>query len=281
MKPLPLKNIDRFHRFIKERHAIYQRRSAGAPKPWTRDEILQSFRFCNVFRELDTVTEWIRVNWRDPNTSDPDLFFAMSVARVFNRTCTLDVIGYPVPWKPERAFSRISAFRAAGHAVFTGAYMVSTNGTKKDKVEYVIENVLNPLWKQRHQVRPFAGDTLVGFSQRLIEQNGFKGFMAGQVTCDVKYAEGSHLRHAEDWWSFAVSGPGSRRGLNRVVGRGLREPWREHVWHEVLMRLHERTPEVLGEPLHAQDLQNCLCEFDKYERVRLGEGRPRSRYPGV
>lgn len=33
--------------------------------------------------------------------------------------------------------------------------------------------------------------------------------------------------------------------------------------------------------LSAQDLQNCLCEFDKYERVRLGEGRPKQLYPGV
>jgi hypothetical protein len=30
--------------------------------------------------------------------------------------------------------------------------------------------------------------------------------------------------------------------------------------------------------LTLMDIQNCLCEFDKYERVRLGEGRPRSYY---
>ncbi len=29
--------------------------------------------------------------------------------------------------------------------------------------------------------------------------------------------------------------------------------------------------------LHAQDLQNCLCEFDKWMRVRLGEGKPKRR----
>ena len=33
--------------------------------------------------------------------------------------------------------------------------------------------------------------------------------------------------------------------------------------------------------MHAQDLQNCLCEFDKYERERLGEGHPKQRYPGL
>ena len=31
-------------------------------------------------------------------------------------------------------------------------------------------------------------------------------------------------------------------------------------------------------PYHAQDWQNVMCEFDKWMRVRKGEGRPRSRY---
>lgn len=28
------------------------------------------------------------------------------------------------------------------------------------------------------------------------------------------------------------------------------------------------------------DVQNCLCEFDKYRRLTLGEGRVRARYDG-
>jgi hypothetical protein len=27
-----------------------------------------------------------------------------------------------------------------------------------------------------------------------------------------------------------------------------------------------------------RDIEHSLCEFDKYERVRLGEGRPRMKY---
>jgi hypothetical protein len=30
--------------------------------------------------------------------------------------------------------------------------------------------------------------------------------------------------------------------------------------------------------LHAADLQNCLCEFDKMERARLGEGKLKRRF---
>ena len=31
-------------------------------------------------------------------------------------------------------------------------------------------------------------------------------------------------------------------------------------------------------PLEMRDIEHCLCEFDKYERTRLGEGRPRAKY---
>jgi len=30
--------------------------------------------------------------------------------------------------------------------------------------------------------------------------------------------------------------------------------------------------------LYPTDIQFQMCEFDKYERVRLGQGKPRSRY---
>ena len=30
--------------------------------------------------------------------------------------------------------------------------------------------------------------------------------------------------------------------------------------------------------LDAQSLQSCLCEYDKFERTRLGEGKPKRRY---
>jgi hypothetical protein len=30
--------------------------------------------------------------------------------------------------------------------------------------------------------------------------------------------------------------------------------------------------------LEMRDIEHSLCEFDKYERARLGHGKPRSRY---
>ena len=30
-----------------------------------------------------------------------------------------------------------------------------------------------------------------------------------------------------------------------------------------------------------REIEHCLCEFDKYERIRLGQGRPRTKFNGL
>jgi hypothetical protein len=270
--------------FIKERHAIYQRRVAGKPKPWTKDPILQQYRFCNVYRELDTVTQWIAQNWRAPHQDDPNLWFAMVIARLVNWPETLAIMECPRPRKWRDQFTgTIHQRQQAGQKAFSSAYIVSTNGRTMDKAEYLEQYVLSPLWDARNKLQPVEGESLHQYWSKLRAFNGMGSFMAAQVVADLKYVH--PLQEAVDWWTWAAPGPGSKRGLNRVYGYAPDDSWTDANWHEGLMDLKVQIDPLVakaGMPLvHAQDLQNCLCEFDKYERVRLGEGRPRSLYPGV
>ena len=84
--------------WIHEREAARLRRAAGKSPPWTDDPILQEWSFCNVRREDDRVTRWIATNWRGPKCDDPDLWFAMVLARFVNLPETLAEIDYPVPF---------------------------------------------------------------------------------------------------------------------------------------------------------------------------------------
>lgn len=269
--------------FMTARESINIARQNGAPKPWTPDPILQRYRFCNVHREDDTVTKWIAKHWREPHRGNKDNWFAMAVARWINWPDTLADIGYPLPWDPARTIRGMKARREAGEKVWTGAYMIGTQGNAKDKIDFIVNDVLDPMYQNRAELRPRATDSLAKFNERLQTQYAMKGgFMGGQIIADIKYAD-YYLEQAPDWNTFAISGPGSRRGLNRVMGHEVDAPWKEYYWHHDLMCLLTRikqTSSTLIEPLHAQDLQNCLCEFDKYERVHLGEGKPRSLYPG-
>jgi hypothetical protein len=266
-------NVQLLARWIAEREAIRTLKDAGKPKPWTKDPIFLDNKFCNVHREDDKVTKWIAEHWRKPHKADPDLWFAMVIARLLNRPTSLEALGYPARWKPARFIRMVHNLKAKGEPAFGSAYMVSTNGKPMDKAEYLVNYVLNPLWVSRKAIRPREGDTLEAFYSRLMQYDGMGSFMAAQIVADVKYVK--PLFNADDWWTFAASGPGSRRGLNRIEGRPVRQGWNEKEWRRCLVILRRDFPE-----LHAQDLQNCLCEFDKYLRIKNGEGRMKCKYNG-
>jgi hypothetical protein len=278
-------SIDALLRFIDERDRIWHRRKAGERPPYSDDRILRDYRFCNIRRERDRTTIWIRDHWRKPNADDPDLFFAMSVARFVNWPDTLAQLGYPLPWRAD-AFLDVMADRERRGAKRWGdAYMIRADRrVNRGKAEYQATEVFSPLWNARARVRPRPDDSLRTFHDRLAGYHGMGGgFMSAQVVADTKYVE--PLRSAPDWWTWAASGPGSRAGLNRVLGRPADARWAEADWQRELRRLHESlAPELerldIGR-LHAQDLQNCLCEFARYEKLRLGEGIAKRFVPPV
>jgi hypothetical protein len=269
---------------IVERDAIQRKREAGEPWPWTVDPILRELYSINNHREDDRRTRWTTAHWRTPHADDPDLWFAMVVAAFVNLPDTLAEIGYPVPWDPER-FLAVMAARPKGRQ-YGSAYMIHAGPKGVPKPTYQADKVFAPLWYWRDHLRPKVGERLAEYFERLSRCRDMGGFMAAQVIADLKYVE--PLKSAADWWDWAASGPGSRRGMYRVLGRPLPKdaqnaPWRagESDW---LSKMHDLgaliapTLESAGiGRLHAQDLQNCLCEFDKYERARLGEGKSKQR----
>lgn len=271
---------DRFWSFVRERHMIYLRRADGAPPPWTDDPVLGMYRFCNVYRELDRVTNWLRVHWREPHADDPDLWFAMVVARHMNNIPLLAALGGPpLPWDEERFLSVCGERQAAGEQIFGAAYMIGTRESRP-KHEYVSDRVFWPLWQARERVRPQPGETLGQFFADVCTFYGIASFMAGQVIADSKHH--GAMRWAPDWETFVAMGPGSRRGMNRLLGNPVKAQMREDYFRDRVLELRQHLePRFRGEgwPLpDAQDTQNCLCEFDKYERAHAGEGRPKQRF---
>lgn len=282
MSPLEI-----FLKFVQEREHIRVQKEAGMPPPWTTDEILRTWRFCNIQREDDKVTRWVTKNWRTPHADDPDVWFAMAVARHVNLPDTLQQVGYPVPWNAKKFIKAIRTRKEQDLVAYNAAYMIRASSAKdwEDKAAYLAKAVLGELWKNRKNVRPAEGDTLEAFHGRLQASFGLGSFMAAQVVADVKYV--GPLIKATDWWDFAASGPGSRRGLNRLLGRPPSQPWKEALWREELKKVRTEWAReafaIRGLPrLHAQDFQNCLCEFSKYMKAYTGEGRPKQRYtPGL
>jgi hypothetical protein len=56
-------NKHKFIYWIKERETVRNLKEMGLPKPWSIDPVFQVTYFCNVNREHDKVTRWIRENY--------------------------------------------------------------------------------------------------------------------------------------------------------------------------------------------------------------------------
>lgn len=262
-----------FLHWIQERELVRVRRERGDPPPWTKDEIIATTRFCNVRREDDKVTRWIRDNWRDPYQYHPNLAFAMCVARVINWPSTLEFLGFPKTWNEKAFVHSLDARQDRGEKIWTGAYMVtggySAGGETK---QTIMGRVLSEAFPNAAKIR--AGESLQSAHHTIAQTRGLGSFLGAQVIADLKYTP--LLVNAVDWDTFCAPGPGSLMGLNFLHGR---EPKCAHVdfvaeVNEIRVWLQEN----VGIKLTAHDVQNCLCEFSKYVRIKYMNGRAKNGY---
>lgn len=265
-----------FWYFINERHRIYLKKAAGLPKPWTDDPILQAFKFCNVFRELDTGTVWLRQKFTEPHRDGPlDLLVHNTCwYRMFNWHGTGTLLGWQTGWPKESIIQRLNS---SPGPVFTGAHLVRSD-PGMGKVECIVEACAQ-LYKLRHQVVKMARETrsLEATFNVLLLVHNVGHFMAYEMVTDLRHTP--VLEDAVDTMTWANVGPGAMRGLLRLDSSA-----RPASGLDRMRDLLARSPEHLEAhvpPLELRDVEHALCETDKHCRVMYGEGRPRSRYPGL
>jgi len=261
--------------WVRERNEIRILKDAHVRKPWTDDPILRSYKFCNVRREDDRVTKWMKVNWRHERYWDhPNFVPAMIFARTINWPATLAELDFPHTWDPDRYLAIMDEIQAAGKKVYTGAYMITAGPTGIRKNAWVIGNA-----ESYFKNPPMLPEASIQKSWESIICHRYPcvgPFIAGQVIADLKHT--NILAGADDWMTWAAVGPGSARGLNRIHGRELAF----NVGQEQgLKEMRNVRVSAKLEHLCLQDVQNTLCEYDKYMRVKLGQGKPRSGYPGA
>lgn len=254
--------LTKFNWFIKERELIRAQKEEGSPKPWTKDPVLQSYRFCNVNRNDDKVSKWIYERWINPNENHPNLPRAILLSRLVNWPDTLNEIGFPYEWNPTVYAKKIGERIRRGDKTWTGAYMVTAemDGTPKhesvcktvDALDFPMAKTCLEVWKQL-QVLPRIGS-----------------FMAAQVVADLKRTK--YLGPSPDYWSFCAPGPGSMKGLNKLLDKPEGTYWAQPTFQKEVNELQIFVNYVLD----AQNVQNCLCEFHKWTR-----GSSRSKYPGA
>ena len=290
--------LDGFFRFVGERQRSWYRRVVlDDDPPWTSDEVLRRHRFTNVYRVLDPGTQYAIQAILDRGEPAPDRLFNVMLYRLVGRSATHARVGFQrVESYDVDEFERaLAARRDSGVPVFTGAYVVAgySGFGGSDKVE----NVARLFGEVRDRFDPFYAEVEGASGPEAVyaaikSLPGFGNFLAYQVLVDLLYPLPAHggepfLPFSANVWTSA--GPGAKRGLDRLLADSA-----DCSALEAMRWLHRnqaagferlgidfrwlRDDEGKRIELSLADVQNCCCEFYKYEKVRTGEGRTRRRF---
>lgn len=283
---------DRFIYWVKERERVRLAKERGDPKPWTDDEILQTYKFCNIRRKDDRVSRWLLENWYGPYKDHPNMLVACSLARQLNNTDALGEVGFPEVWDADKIYAPLKARHERGLGSYSAAYVITgrfgygkEGRPKQLKIWQTVYLVCQTLYELDLTVNT---NSMRKTWEMLHGLKGHSSFIAGQVVADLRFGLSGGWKDKRYW---APAGPGSMRGLIRYAGgkvsyggKNIRCKMTQEEFERQLIELRARLKCSAGglqKTMEAIDIQGCLCEFDKYERVLSGDGRPKQKYPGV
>jgi hypothetical protein len=287
--------VTAFFKWIEERESIWRKKELqNLPPPWTEDKILQEYKFTNVFRNKDRVTRdlWTHVfnhhsalldngkrKWSLRNLDK--LLFQICLYRLFNLPNTFLVLGPLVDnWNYSEAKKVLDKLRKADHQIFTGAYMVhAPHGSKGQPKHIPYLKLVTKIWNDRHDLlyRIEQGKSMRDAVAILSQYKMIGNFIAYEIACDLRWTP--ILDDAIDINTWANPGPGAKRGLNRVFNRPLNHLQPDEIFIEEMKNLLVWAGTMCKiKGLELREIEHSLCEFDKYMRVKNGEGRPRSKY---
>ncbi len=270
--------------FASERQRVFERRLRGEPAPWTEDAILQKYKFCNVFRAADRVSQYLihDVCYHDEPCSDADRLFQIIAFRIFSRIETWERVKEYLGRSPtlqdlaEESFTRALEYAQEKNGLlYTHAFILCAADAYGQGKKY-----LNHVELFRHMFLTDALDDelLAAHSLKevyeLLHRYPLMGdFMSYQIAIDLNYSD--LINFSEN--DFTQPGPGALRGMKKVF-----EDFGDYSPAEVILWMVENQKEefarlglafdgLFGRPLSAIDCQGLFCETDKYCREAVPE----------
>ncbi len=295
--------ISAFFEFIYRRQEVWHKRNIlQRPAPWTDDEILRDYRFCNVYRELDGGTQAIVKYLCQSGITPENKLFNIIAYRFFNRRDTIERlfgglldIGSFERQAYEQRFDEIKK----QENIFSNAYLITAhayNSAYRPQDKHVqillmlddIRGKIKEIIGKLRQASPQEGLAIIAQSVPLAG-----AFLSGQILLDATYA-GDIVSYTGN--DFLVVGPGAHWGLNIIFGRRLAKKEADTKCRELFAaqaaefaklkadkgldwnNVRWQNPQYPNAPyLCLHDIQDSLCEFRKYWRLKHGE-KAKKRY---
>jgi len=260
------------------------KRAAGIPGPWTDDPILQRYKFCNVFRAADRVSQYMirNVCYHNEKCSPEDRLFQIVAFRTFSKIETWQSVRGFLGRYPTLNDLASGAFtEALEHAkqqngsIYTGAFILCATDAYGKRLKHLnhIELFRHMFLLDKLGEKILSAKSLREVYSLLHEYPLMGDFMSYQTAIDLNYSDLINFSENE----FTQPGPGALRGIKKVF-----EDLGDYTPSEVIMWMVENQKQefkklnlpfdgLWGRPLQAIDCQGLFCETDKYCREAAPE----------
>ena len=276
-QPITTEGFAYFWQYAARRQQIYWRQLKGSDVQLTDDPILAKYRFTNVYRASDRVSQYL-INQVQGDWSWPDTFARTLVFKFFNRLDTWqylhDQLGEltlqdVLTQRVDKVLSSIAGKRPLYNPAYIMPPPTWLTGPKFGRHLSLIRWMIEDNAHQRIKEAASLEDAF----RVLRNYPSIGDFLAYQFIIDLNYSD--HLNFSEN--EFVTPGPGARRGLRKCFAQttGLTDSQLIH-WtaerqdHEFAQRKLS-WKNLWGRPLQLVDIQNIFCEVDKYTRLAKPE----------
>lgn len=299
-----------FYGFIYARQKIwYDRFVLKKPYPWTEDEVLKTYKFCNVYRENDKGTQYIinvmmdivKVDTNFADDKNHALFNDIAY-RIFNKYGMFEWIGqydyldFDNEWKLIE--EHMDEELKNGETVFNDAYMICgipvdysyRPESKHVQVLLMLKDLAKRIDRLRKDIEWAKNPEEV---MKLLEGIHYIGpFLAYEIWCDLSYVK--LIRWTDN--DFVNMGPGAKWGI-RIIYGGEKSDYKEEDYVRICKQLRDTQEKMFikyqipfinvaytqgysNRPyLSLRNIEHVLCEYRKYTRLSEGEGKRRRYVP--
>ena len=270
---------DTYWKTAHERQEIIFKKINGFNPPFTNDPIFDHYKFCNVYRACDRVSQFLIKDVIYSQTlSSEDTVFRIFLFRLLNKIETWNAL--------EKKLGNISIkdFRfdkycqaleeiKSKQPIYGNAFILCANKAfgfdQKHKNHLALLEMIFKNEKGLHKL--LNSESLRGLFENLKSFPLIGDFMAYQIAIDFNYSEVFNF----DENDFTIAGPGAVRGIKKCFVDTNGKSYGYIIKYMVdnqdkeFDRLGLKFNNLFGRKLHSIDCQGWFCETDKYCRVKF------------
>lgn len=289
------KLYDEYWKFAAERQSIfYKRNILKQHGPWTKNPILQEYKFTNAYRINDRVSQYLLqhvINTDNLFTSnEEDVIFRILLFKIFNKIDTWKVLEEKLGEINYSAGILKDIGNILGDLserkikIYSGAYImpsgITSFGNKKKYQNHLA--LLRLMMNDKIATNIVQCKSMEAVYNLLLSYPMIGSFLAYQYATDINYSTVTNFSEME----FVMAGPGAKSGIRKcfvsVDEADFNNIIKAMCYNQncEFGRLGLNFTKLKGRPLQLIDCQNLFCEFDKYSRVAFpnsGETTGRKR----